>query len=75
MPRADEDRDYEDCAPFLKGVRQERRSLGILNQGGLKSQSPEAVILKPVGRIFEISDSNPIRGKCGKCEGPSFPEK
>ena len=25
------------------------------------------VIIKPVGRIFEISDSNPIRGKCGKC--------
>ena len=25
------------------------------------------VIIKPVGRIFEISDSNPIRAKCGKC--------
>ena len=25
------------------------------------------VILKPVGRIFEISDSKPIRGKRGKC--------
>ena len=25
------------------------------------------VIIKPVGRIFEISDSNPIRGKRGKC--------
>ena len=25
------------------------------------------VIIKPVGRIFEISDSNMIRGNCGKC--------
>ena len=33
------------------------------------------VILKPVGRIFENSDSKPIRGKCGKC-GKSFsPQK
>ena len=32
------------------------------------------VIIKPVGRIFEISDSNRIRGKCGKC-GLSHPRK
>ena len=30
------------------------------------------VMIKPVGRIFEISDSNPMRGKC---EGPSHPRK
>ena len=28
------------------------------------------VILKPVGRIFEIGDSNPIRRKCGKYGRP-----
>ena len=28
------------------------------------SQSPKAGHKGPVGRIFEISDSNPIRGKC-----------
>ena len=33
------------------------------------------VILKPVGRIFEISDSNLIQGKCGKCGRPSHPRK
>ena len=33
------------------------------------------VILKPVGRIFEMSDSNPIQGKCGKCGRPSHPRK
>ena len=33
------------------------------------------VILKPVGRIFEISDSNPIQRKCGKCGRPSHPRK
>ena len=33
------------------------------------------VILKPVGRIFEISDSKPIQGKCGKCGRPSHPRK
>ena len=31
------------------------------------------VILKPVGRIFEISDSKPIRGKCGIAGSPSLP--
>ena len=31
------------------------------------------VILKPVGRIFEISDSNPIQRKCGKCGRLSHP--
>ena len=31
------------------------------------------VILKPVGRIFEISDSSPIRGKCGQCGRASHP--
>ena len=30
------------------------------------------VILKPVGRIFKISDSNPIQGKCRR---PSHPSK
>ena len=33
------------------------------------------VILKPVGRIFEISDSKLIQGKCGKCGRPSQPRK
>ena len=33
------------------------------------------VIIKPVGRIFEISDSNPIRRKCGKCGRPLSPYK
>ena len=33
------------------------------------------VILKPVGRIFEISDSNPIRRKYGKCGRSLSPEK
>ena len=33
------------------------------------------VILKPVGRIFEISNSNPIQGKCGKCGRPSHPRR
>ena len=33
------------------------------------------VITKPVGRIFEISDSNPIRRKCGKCGRPLSPQK
>ena len=28
------------------------------------------VIIKPVGRIFEISDSNPTRWKCGKSLSP-----
>ena len=28
------------------------------------------VVIKPVGRIFEISDSNPIRGKCGRSLSP-----
>ena len=32
------------------------------------------VILKAVGRIFEISDSNPMQGKCG-CGRPSHPTK
>ena len=33
------------------------------------------VILKPVGRIFEISDSNPIQGTCGKCGRSLTPQK
>ena len=33
------------------------------------------VTIKPVGRIFKISDSNPIRGKCGKCGRPLSPYK
>ena len=33
------------------------------------------VIIKPVGRIFEISDSNPIRRKCGKCGRSLSPQK
>ena len=38
----------------------------------LKNSNPWAlwvrpIIIKPVGGIFQISDSNPIRGKCGKC--------
>ena len=33
------------------------------------------VILKPVGRIFEISDSKPIRGKRGKCGKSLSPKK
>ena len=33
------------------------------------------VILKPVGRIFEISDSSPTQRKCGKCGRPSHPRK
>ena len=33
------------------------------------------VILKPVGRIFEISDSKPIQGKCGKCGKSLSPQK
>ena len=33
------------------------------------------VTIKPVGRIFEISDSNPIRRKRGKCGRPLSPYK
>ena len=33
------------------------------------------VIIKPVGRIFEISDSNPKRRKCGKCGRSLSPQK
>ena len=33
------------------------------------------VILKPVGRIFEISDSHPRQGKCGKCGKSLSPQK
>ena len=33
------------------------------------------VTIKPVGRIFEISDSNPIRGKFGKCGRSLSPQK
>ena len=33
------------------------------------------VILKPVGRIFEISDSKPIRRKRGKCGKSLSPQK
>ena len=33
------------------------------------------VIIKPVGRIFEISDLNPIRRKCGKCGRSLSPQK
>ena len=33
------------------------------------------VIIKPVGRIFEISDSHPIRRKCGKCGRSLSPQK
>ena len=33
------------------------------------------VILKPVGRIFEISDSKPIRAKRGKCGKSLSPQK
>ena len=33
------------------------------------------VITKPVGQIFQISDSNPIRGKCGKCRRSLSPQK
>ena len=33
------------------------------------------VIIKPVGRMFEISDLNPIRGKRGKCERSLSPRK
>ena len=33
------------------------------------------VIIQPVGRIFEISDSNPIRRKCGKCGRSLSPQK
>ena len=42
----------------------------LQNPGHLNS-----VILKPVGRIFEISDSKPIQGKCGKCGRPSHTRK
>ena len=33
------------------------------------------VFPKPVGRIFEISDSKPIRGKRGKCGKSLSPQK
>ena len=33
------------------------------------------VIIKPCGRIFEISDANPIQGKCGKCGRALSPQK
>ena len=42
---------------------------------GVNPSHLRPVILKPVGRIFEISDSNPIQGKCGKCGRPSHPRK
>ena len=33
------------------------------------------VTMKPAGQIFEISDSNPIRGKCGKCGKSLSPQE
>ena len=33
------------------------------------------VTIKPVGRIFEISDLNPIRGKRGNCGRSLSPQK
>ena len=61
-------------------IRLRRRDWSIQiipNQGQLPvkdSKSPshrKPVIIKPVSQIFEIGDSNPIRGKCGKF-GRSF---
>ena len=55
-------RDFPDCALELLW------SFLILGlRHGPRVRSPKAVIIKPVGRIFEISDSNPIWGKCRKC--------
>ena len=33
------------------------------------------VTVEPVGQMFEISNSNPIRGKCGKCRTSLSPRK
>ena len=35
----------------------------------------DPVIRKPVSRIFEISDSNPIGGEYGKRRGPPHPRR
>ena len=56
----------------LLGAPHERRQL---NPKLYTPSHLRPVILKPVGRIFEISDSNPIREKCGKCGRPSHPRK
>ena len=45
---------------------------------GRKTRNPgnlRPVTIKPVGRIFEISDSNPMRGKCGKCGRSLSPQR
>ena len=31
-------------------------------------------MIKPVSRIFEVSDSNPIRGRCERCIRPAQPK-
>ena len=64
-----------------KGVRQcSRRSSKHSTFSRHCSQSSHPchlrpVTIKPVGRIFEISDSNPIWRKCRKCGRPLSPYK
>ena len=54
------------------------RSLGAPPVSWFLTEGPchlGPVTIKPVGRIFKISDANPIRRKCGKCGGPLSPYK
>ena len=44
------------CGSFLSGTERPQNPCHL-----------RPVTIEPVGRIFEISDSNPIRGKRGKC--------
>ena len=48
-------------------------TIAVQNWGLLDPCHLRPVTVKPVGRIFEISDLNPIQRKCGKCGTPLSP--
>ena len=69
------------CRTMTRSAKVSCRTLQIAEPRALNSEKDylpshlRPVIIKPVGLIFEISDSNPTRGKCGKCGRPLSPYK
>ena len=63
------------CAQNAPGRSTMRPPEALLPQNPTCPSHLRPVILKPVGRIFEISDSNTMQRKCGICGRPCHARK